>query len=269
LIYPDFGDNTKYNAITEEYGWYFGKFKTLGKIERLPDFSTGIVCVCECDKPSTLKMYTTNVWYDATKYAGWESYPGAKPYGFYYNVISKNPVNDIRIKNWETEKRVNFEQVIPYNEEKGCFYTDYPHYMEFDVYVDGVMAEEFKNKFNCDIYVPSKELGVYEGGDIKYLIYYELKSEYYKITEDGLFALNKYSNEKQKIYTPSNLIILTVTAGANFVYIIKNGGESVRYNLSTSNETEITIDTSDCNYIDVELYVSNIDKTYLRKIEIL
>lgn len=264
LIYCDFGDNKDCYG-----GWYFGKFNTLGKIERLPDFSTGIVCVCECDKPSTLKTYTTNVWYDATKYAGWESYPGANPYGFYYNVISKNPVNEIRIKNSGIESGYPFEQVIPYNEEKGCFYTDYPHYMVFDVYVDGVKIEGFKKKFNRDVYIPSKELGVYEGGDIKYLIYYELNSEHYKITEDGLFALDRYSTNTQKIYTPSNLIILTATAGANFVYISKNGGERVRYNLSESNETEIIIDTSDCDYIGVDMYVSDVNKTYLRKIEIL
>lgn len=257
-------------------GWYFAKFKNADKLTEIYRSSPydDSVAVMECDMPSTLKRLSyVHIWYDATKYSGWDSfsYSYLHPYGFYYNVITKDTDTNIMIKSFD--EKVDYEQVIPYNEEKGCYYIDYPEYMDFDVYLDGVKLDGFRMKYNVDIYKPSNEPGVYEGSDIKYLIYHTLNSSC-EVKEDGLFILkNRDNTVKQRINTPTDQLIITVTAGTtgsttDFLWVDKNG-VSTSYKLSFTDETEHTIDTSDCDYIDVSLYVKDCNNTYIKKIEVL
>ena len=294
-VFPDMDKNTKYiDFLTcsnyfrlvdcdftrvDEYHfnniktWYFGKFQNADMFTTLPT-STGMygrIYVMECDKPSTLdltKSFHTYVWYDKTKYPSWDGYSNTHEYGFYYNVISQNnlPV-DITIRQGENNTTFNFEQVIPYNNEKECYYIDYPYYMEFDVYLNGERIEVLKDKFNTNIYIPSTDKGVYEGSDIQYLLYYFL-SDYYLLKPEGLFVTEKNNLESQKIITPTDSIKVTVTAGRNFLYVTKNG-VSKSYSLNNSNETEHIIDTSDCDFVGLALYIIDINNTYIKKIEIL
>ena len=262
-------DVSNLQKIMGVYGWYFGKFQNVDTLTELRiDSYPERVYVMECNKPSNMKTSAAYIWYDDTKYSGWDAFSGSNPYGFYYNVISKTPV-DIMIKQPESETRFQFEQVIPYNEEKGCHYIDYPYYMKFDVYVNNQKIDLLANNYNVDVYIPSNEVGVYEGEDIKNLIYYALNSNYYEVNDNGLFVLRKNeSAQKQGIITPTDSIKITATAGAYWILIYKNGVEE-KYSLSTSDETEHIIDTSDCDYIDVMPYIKDITKTYIRKIEIL
>lgn len=272
LIDCDFNKaTTTYNAT----GWYFARFQKIDKLKTLSNNVKGCVAIMECDCPSTLRYKDTytHVWYDTTKYNGWDatgSISSVHPYGFYYNVISQNPITNVMIKSIDTETKLNFEQIIPYNEEKGCYYTDYPYFMNFDVYVNNTKYEPLRSLFNMDIYIPSNELGVYEGGDVKYLIYYTLNSKYFKLNENGLYSTEKNSTNKQKIYTPSDVAIFTVKTGSSncFFYVTKNGERTLN-NVNSNEEKEITIYTFDCDYIEIELYNSNIDNTFLKKIQLI
>lgn len=273
LIDCDISNIKDYKFLQLITNWYFGRFQNVDNLEELP-YNTPVnnrVFVMECDKPSTLKTTSTpQIWYDATKYSGWDEFNFSYPYGFTYNVISKDKSDfDIMIKQRDTETKFSFEQIIPYNEEKGCHYIDYPYYMLFDVYINGVKIDDLRDKFNTNIYIPSTDVGVYEGGDIKYLIYYALNSDYYEVNDNGLFVLKRSeTSEKQRIITPTDAIKITATAGRYYIYVTKNGVRTM-YSLKTTEETEHIIDTSDCDYIDVTLYVYEINNTYIRKIEIL
>jgi hypothetical protein len=247
--------------------YYFCNFKSLGNLTEISTGDSYPVHLMECDKPSTLSISSVTIWYDASKYTGWEGRAYNYPYGFWYNVISKNPV-DVKIK--YLLSNVDNEEVIPYVEEKGCYYIDYPQYMNFDVYINGAKFDSLQRKFNVDFYYPSNEVGVYEGLDIKYLFYYVFNNQYFTLNENGLYALGRYSGDRQKIYTPTDLIKITIidnnTTGTRWLNVEKNG-ELTRHTLK--GETEVIIDTYDCEYIDVAIYVPSPDKTYIKSIEIL
>lgn len=292
-VFPDMDKNNKYidfltcrnyfrlvdcdfTRVDEYYfnniqTWYFGKFQNADIFTTLPT-PTGMygrIYVMECDKPSTLNSTNSYVWYDKTKYPSWDGFSNSHPFGFYYNVISQNnlPV-DIRIKQRKNNTTFNFEQTIPYNNEKECYYIDYPYYMEFDVYLNGERIEFLKDKFNIDIYIPSTNKGVYEGSDIQNLIYYT-KNDTYVIKDEGLFTTEKAnSGQQQDIITPTDSIKITVTAGAYALYVNKNG-VNIYNPLNGSKETEVIIDTSDCDYIGLILYINDTNNTYIKKIEIL
>lgn len=274
LIDCDFSNVNASKPWIIDSNWYFGKFQNVDNFTSLVYSGSvnGRVCVMECDKPSTLKVASVdNVWYDATKYSGWDDTDyECHPYGFWYNVITKNDKVDIKITQENTETKFDFEQVVPYNEEKGCYYIDYPYYMRFDVHVNGKRIEQLSDRYNLDLYVPNTEVGVYEGVDIKNLLYYDFNSEYFEINENGLRALASSSTKLQRIATPTNTMIITATYGSYWLYITKNG-ERVRYKLDEKNDIEHIIDTSDCDYVDVEMYIQPqyLDKTYIKKIEMV
>jgi flagellar biosynthesis/type III secretory pathway protein FliH len=269
IIDCDFSNLTENKYPFEN--WYFCKFKNFGKNTQLPNTKEdikGTVVVMECDMPDTFNTsYLTSsyIWYDNTKYSGWDVFSKSHPFGFYYNVIAKNPIN-IKIKS--TNSLVDYEEVIPYVEEKGCYYIDYPCYMNFDVYLNGERIEVLKDKFNTDIYIPSTNKGVYEGSDIQNLIYY-IKNDTYVIKDEGLFTTLSYNLDVQDIITPTDNIKITVTAGQSSLFVRKNITVEKFYTLDNSKETEIIIDTSDCDYITLALYVNKINNTYIKKIEIL
>jgi hypothetical protein len=253
--------------------YYFCNFKSVGGLTELSTNGDRFpVHVMECDKPSTLSIpSSTTIWYDASKYTGWEGRTYSYPYGFWYNVISKNPV-DIKIKQVESETRFNFEQVIPYNEEKGCHYIDYPYYMSFNVYINGVIIDSLTGKYNVDVYCPYNEVGVYEGLDIKYLFYYYFNNEGFTLNENGLCVLIKNSYAYQRIYTPTDAIKITVfNEGGSLVdkVITEKNGVSTNHEIKKNSETEVIIDTYDCEYINMGLYIRNPDKAHIKSIEIL
>lgn len=284
LVDCDITTNTSLSFIYGGNGWYFGKFQNLGNLTSISSGSgfvtNGGVLVMECDKPSTfnLPQYTDiHIWYDTSKYVGWDTVKYYHPYGFYYNVISDEKITDIKIKNRDDEslKGFKFEQVIPYNEEKGCYYVDYPYYMYFDVYLDGKKISVLRNQYNIDVYLPSSNVGVYEGLDIKKLINYTLNNQHFTVNDKGLFTLTGGSTGNyQSIHTPTQSIKITVVAGGDNGYkqlYVKKNNKSTQYILSQNEEREIVFDTSDCDYIDINFYLSPsyLNNTYIKKIEIL
>lgn len=280
LVDCDITTNTSLEFTRSSYGWYFARFQHLGNLEHISQIIKGGVVVMECDKPSIFRKLSTpifHIWYDASKYAGWDTFRDSHPYGFYYNVISDEKNIDIRIKKRDDDyyKALKFEQVIPYNEEKGCYYVDYPYYMYFDVYVDGKKISELRNQYNIDVYLPSSNVGVYEGLDIKKLIQYTFNNQHFTINDNGLFTLTGNSTGNyQSIHTPTQTIKITVVTGGDDGYkqlYIKKNNERIQYILYKNEEREIVFDTSDCDYIDINFYLDAryLNNTYIKKIEIL
>ena len=256
--------------------WYFGKFQNVEFLPYLPydNSLSAKVFVMECDKPDTLQTDSNiRIWYDASKYIGWDAFYQHHPYGFYYNVISEKDVKNVDIKitqRIDEPDDFKFEQVIPYNEEKGCHYVDYPYYMYFVVYVDGKNISVLRDKYNIDVYVPSSNVGVYEGLDIKKLIYYYYNDRYFTVNEYGLCSLNRFdSTAWQSIITPTNQIEITVTAGAASSIIVGKNGVKYETEINQSDETLIPVDTSDCDYIEIYMRINQLSRTYIKKIEIL
>ena len=82
-------DVSNLQKIMGVYSWYFGKFQNVDTLTELrTDSYPERVYVMECNKPSNMKTSTSPyIWYDDTKYSGWDAFSRSNPYGFYYNVI--------------------------------------------------------------------------------------------------------------------------------------------------------------------------------------
>jgi hypothetical protein len=208
VINCDWGKLTKNHNSTYFNTWYFANFKKIPTSwQYLPSNNevSERVFVMECDKPDTLKTNSSSsIWYDDTKYNGWDSFSSSHPYGFWYK-INNDPNHDKIVKITQREDITNyhFEQILPYNAEKDCYYIDYPYSMYFDVYIDN-QKTPFTNKHNIEnIYVPNPQVGTFEGREVGNFIDYILPNGV-TLTDNGVEGYGQFvSSNIYYLLTPN------------------------------------------------------------------
>lgn len=267
-----------WSKLTKNYNniqlntWYFANFKEIPTSwQYLPSYTnlSERVFVMECDKPDTL--YTdsnSNIWYDNTKYSGWDSFGGSHPYGFWYKINNDTNHNKVvKITQRENITNYQFEQILPYNTEKDCYYIDYPYSMYFDVYVDDNKLST-SNVFNKDIFIPNVQVGTFEGRELGDFIDYILPNDV-TLTDNGIEIISNF-NEYQRF----NLLVPNQNEVELTIYYERKGSTSLYINdkytpLVYDSDNIIKVTPTSQNLINFKLIViggNDGDIFYIKKI---
>ena len=262
--------NTTHNLVMDKIlFWYFANFKEIPTSwQYLPNDNqvSERVFVMECDKPDTLNIDSnSSIWYDDIKYSGWDSFSGAHPFGFYYKIGNdKNHDFNVKITQREDITKYQFEQILPYNEEKDCYYIDYPYAMYFDTYVNDVKIP-YSNKFNLDLYFPNVQAeNNYQGLEIGNCIDYVLNSPYV-IDNEGLKNGESSNLTSTKIVTPTDYVEITFNYVSRYCTFYWNNMQN-NQGISTNGQV-VTINTENIDVLDIIIYTGNSTENYITNIK--
>ena len=256
---------------------YFISFSKMPKdmsYNNLPQCNAQTIIVTNGDKPQSLNALSSYqmVFYTPNS-QGWESIEKAYPY-LYYKELNNNKNLEIKIKNNELDK----EQIVPYNEEKGCYYLDYPNFYPKNTYINDVLF--VSNEINFDFYsgVENVELNkLYEDREV-FNLYRGKKIDCLYLENNLLhvdtslfdnnlnvngFDLLTPTNWTKCYITITNFVVTPDTSNGYYSSITING--SFKSVIETNETTTIIGDNKGDNKLNIKTTVTNYTYKYIIK----